>query len=166
MLESCTFLDFLYTYLRLVSFAYGRRWPGSIRGMIPHAIPSAAALFFCKSRLRGHTKHTQERKKKKKKKKTSNDSDTDATRQFLFHATGTIFVKELYYCMVVLLKKNFFIRISKLYYVWAREKSSNKWFFYNFERIKNIFNNIYIISLNFLRNLFSNVTHIFMIKIL
>lgn len=68
--------------------------------MIPHAIPSAVALFFCKSRLRGHTKHTRE-----KKKKTSNDSDTDATKQFLFHATGMIFVKGLYYGRVIK-KKN------------------------------------------------------------
>lgn len=81
-LESCTFLRILGTYLRLVSFAYGRCCLGSIRTMILHAISAAAALFFCKSQLRGHTKHIQERKKKKEK--TSND--TERAKQFLFHA--------------------------------------------------------------------------------
>lgn len=117
-LESYTFFDFFeYTYLRLVSFAYGRRWLGSIRGMIPHAISSAGALFFCKSRLRGHTKHTQE------KKKTSNDSDTDATKQFLFRATGMIFVEELYYCIGRVIKRKkkkrkSFVGISR-FIIWA-----------------------------------------------
>ena len=91
--DHARFYDHLGTYLRLVSFAYGRRCLDSTRTMALHAVSAVAALFFCKSQLRGHkTKHIQEKNKFKKKKREERDKQKQRTGEARIRA-GSILVK-------------------------------------------------------------------------